>query len=80
MLLPCENNELKTRTLERPQLKCPHLPCYINGALIAIIEGELSLQRALDNLKRWLHQYSDYSVEGTFGEIAGIDIKVLEMT
>jgi hypothetical protein len=64
MLLPCEDNYLRSATLDRHACRIgrfDQLPCDIDRALTEVIEAELSLQRQLDGLKRDLSLKCDYS-------------------
>ena len=57
MVLPCEDNFLRNRTLDRPSGRVgryDHLPRDIELAVTNVIEKEIDLQRRLESLKREL--------------------------
>ena len=64
MLLPCEDNFLRSVTLERHAKRVGRydfLPLDIERAMLEIFEQELSLQAHLEDLKRDLELRYDYS-------------------
>ena len=72
MLLPCEDNCLRTIALDRPAMRVgrfDNLPCDIEQALLAVIEHELVLQRQLEGLKRDLECCYDFSSHAAFRAI-----------
>lgn len=68
MLLPCEDNCLRSIAEDRHAHGCC-LPCDTEGALLAVIEQELSLQRNLESLKRDLQCRCDYSASAAFDAV-----------
>jgi hypothetical protein len=72
MLLPCEDNCLRSVTLDRCAKRVGRfdsLPCDIETALLHVIEHELSLQRQLENLKLSLEHQCDYTTHAAFHSI-----------
>lgn len=72
MLLPCEDNCLRSATLDRHACRIgrfDQLPCDIDRALTSVIEAELSFQRNLDSLKRDLSLRCDYSASRAFAAV-----------
>lgn len=72
MVLPCEDNFLRNRTLDRPSRhvgRFDHLPRDIELALATVIEKEIDLQRRLESLKRELELQYDYSPYAAFRSV-----------
>ena len=72
MLLPCEDNYLRNRTLDRPSRRCgryDHLPRDIELAVANVIEKEIDLQRTLEASKRELSFGYDYSSFAAFRSV-----------
>lgn len=72
MLLPCEDNCLRTITLERHACRVAryeNLPLDIERGISGIIEREIELLRRLDNLKRELEIRYDFSPYAAFKTI-----------
>lgn len=72
IVLPCEDNYLRNRTLDRPSRhvsRFDYLPRDIELALAAVIEKEIDLQRRLESLKRELEVQYDYSPYAAFRSI-----------
>ena len=72
MLLPCEDNYLRNRTLDRPSRRCgryDHLPRDIELAIANVIEKEIDLQRTLESHKRELGFQYDYSSFAAFRSV-----------
>lgn len=72
MLLPCEDNYLKDRALNRPSIrlgKGGRLPYDQESSLTAILEAELSLQRNVGYYKRSLSYSHDYSITAAFDAV-----------
>ena len=72
MLLPCEDNCLRSVTLDRPAMRVGRfdtLPCEIERAVVDIIEKELALQRQLECMKRDLENRCDYTMHKAFRSI-----------
>jgi hypothetical protein len=72
MLLPCEDNLLRTIALDRHAIRVGRfdsLPCDIERALLEVIEHELALQRQLESLKRDLEIRYDYTPHAAFRSI-----------
>ena len=70
--LPCEDNYLRNRTLDRPSRhvgRFDSLPRDIELALASVIEKEIDLQRRLESLKRELEAGYDYSPYAAFRSI-----------
>ena len=72
MFLPCEDNFLRNITLDRPSGRVGRydsLPRDIELALVAVIEGEIDLQRRLEDLKREMELQYDYSPFAAFRSV-----------
>lgn len=72
IVLPCEDNYLRNRTLDRPSRhvsRYDYLPRDIELALASVIEKEIDLQRRLETLKRELEVQYDYSPYAAFRSI-----------
>jgi Ca2+-binding EF-hand superfamily protein len=72
IVLPCEDNFLRNRTLDRPSRhvsRYDYLPRDIELALASVIEKEIDLQRRLETLKRELEVQYDYSPYAAFRSI-----------
>ena len=72
IVLPCEDNYLRNRTLDRPSRhvgRYDYLPRDIELALASIIEKEIDLQRRLESLKRELEVQYDYSPYAAFRSV-----------
>lgn len=72
MLLPCEDNFLRNVTLDRPSGRVGRydsLPRDIELAIVAVLEGEIDLQRRLEDLKRELELQYDYSPFAAFRSV-----------
>ena len=72
MVLPCEDNFLRNRTLDRPSRhvgRFDYLPRDIELALATVIEKEIDLQRRLESLKRELEIQYDYSPYAAFRSV-----------
>ena len=72
MVLPCEDNYLRNRTLDRPSRhvgRYDHLPRDIEIALAQVIEKEIDLQRRLEQLKREIESQYDYSPYAAFRSV-----------
>jgi Ca2+-binding EF-hand superfamily protein len=72
MVLPCEDNYLRNRTLDRPSRhvgRYDMLPRDIELALTNVIEKEIDLQRRLEALKRELECQYDYSPYAAFRSV-----------
>lgn len=72
MILPCEDNYLRNRTLDRPSRhvgRYDNLPRDIELALAAVIEKEVDFQRRLEALKRELECQYDYSPYAAFRSV-----------
>lgn len=72
MVLPCEDNGLRQRALDRVSCRVARyevLPLDIERAVSSIIEREVELIRRLDVLKRDLEARFDYSAYGAFKTI-----------
>ena len=70
--LPCEDNYLRNRTLDRPSRhvgRFDSLPRDIELALAGVIEKEIDLQRRLESLKRELEVQYDYSPYAAYRSI-----------
>lgn len=72
IVLPCEDNYLRNRTLDRPSRhvgRYDYLPRDIELALATVIEKEIDLQRRLESLKRDLELQYDYSPYAAFRSV-----------
>ena len=73
MVLPCEDNYLRTNTEERFSDRVvgrfDHLHADIERALADIIESELGLQARLENMKRDMELKHDYTISAAFRTI-----------
>jgi hypothetical protein len=72
VVLPCEDNYLRNRTLDRPSRhvsRYDYLPRDIELALSSVIEKEIDLQRRLESLKRELEVQYDYSPYAAFRSV-----------
>ena len=73
MVLPCEDNYLRTDTEERFSDRVvgrfDHLHADIERALADVIESELGLQARLENMKRDLEIKHDYTISAAFRAI-----------
>lgn len=72
IVLPCEDNYLRNRTLDRPSRhvgRYDYLPRDIELALATVIEKEIDLQRRLESLKRELEAQYDYSPYAAFRSV-----------
>lgn len=72
MILPCEDNFLRNRTLDRPSARVgryDRLPGDIERALASVIEREIDLQRNLESHKRDLGYQADYSTFSAFNSV-----------
>jgi Ca2+-binding EF-hand superfamily protein len=72
MVLPCEDNYLRNRTLDRPSRhvgRYDSLPRDIELALATVVEKEIDLQRRLESLKRELEMQYDYSPYAAFRSV-----------
>ena len=72
MVLPCEDNYLRNRTLDRPSRhvgRYDFLPRDIELALANVFEKEIDLQRRLESLKRELEVQYDYSPYAAFRSV-----------
>jgi Ca2+-binding EF-hand superfamily protein len=72
IVLPCEDNYLRNRTLDRPSRhvgRHDQLPRDIELALAQVIEKEIDLQRRLESLKRELEVQYDYSPYAAFRSV-----------
>jgi len=72
MLHPCEDNFLRNVTLDRPSGRVGRydsLPRDIELAIVAVLEGEIDLQRRLEDLKRELELQYDYSPFAAFRSV-----------
>lgn len=72
MVLPCEDNYLRNRTLDRPSRhvgRLDYLPRDIELALAQVVEKEIDLQRRLESLKRELEVQYDYSPYAAFRSV-----------
>jgi len=73
MVLPCEDNYLRTDTEERFSDRVvgrfDHLHADIERALADVIESELGLQARLENMKRDLEIKHDYTISAAFRTI-----------
>ena len=72
IVLPCEDNYLRNRTLDRPSRhvgRYDNLPRDIELALATVIEKEIDFQRRLESLKRELEAQYDYSPYAAFRSV-----------
>ena len=72
IVLPCEDNFLRNRTLDRPARRVgrfDQLPRDIELALTNVFEKEVDLQRRLEALKRELEAQYDYSPFAAFRSV-----------
>jgi Ca2+-binding EF-hand superfamily protein len=73
MVLPCEDNYLRTNTEERFSDRVvgrfDHLHADIERALADVIESELGLQARLENMKRDMELKHDYTISAAFRTI-----------
>jgi Ca2+-binding EF-hand superfamily protein len=72
IVLPCEDNYLRNRTLDRPSRhvgRYDMLPRDIELAIASVIEKEIDLQRRLESLKRELEVQYDYSPYAAFRSV-----------
>lgn len=72
MLLCCEDNSLKYIADTRPAMRISRydrLPYDQESALVAVIEGELNLQRSVDSDKRVLQMGGDYTPTAAFNSV-----------
>lgn len=72
LVLPCEDNYLRNRTLDRPSRhvgRYDSLPRDIELALAGVIEKEIDLQRRLEGLKRDLESGYDYTPYAAFRSV-----------
>ena len=72
MLLPCEDNVLRNLTLDRFAHRVnqySYLPRDIETALCDVIEGEIELQRQLEDGKRDLAARPDFSCMAAYRAI-----------
>lgn len=64
MLLPCEDNLLRSITINRPAIRVgryDNLPCDIERALFEVISQEIAFQKQLERLKLNLEAKMDFS-------------------
>jgi len=72
MVLPCEDNYLRNRTLDRPSRhvgRYDMLPRDIELAITSVLEKEIDLQRRLEGLKRELESSYDYTPYAAFRSV-----------
>lgn len=71
-MLPCEDNYLRNRVLDRPSRhvgRYDMLPRDIEQAIASVFEKEIDLQRRLESLKRELEMQYDYSPYAAFRSV-----------
>jgi len=72
-MLPCEDNGLRNRTLDRPARyvgRFDRLPTDIELGIVSVLEKEIQMQRRLESLKRELESRPyDYNIGSAFRAI-----------
>lgn len=73
LLLPCEDNLLRSITLDRPHYsrvsRFDSLPCDIESAAVEILQQEVDLARRCDGLRRELEVRFDYSALSAYRSV-----------